>query len=125
MIAEEDYFYHLLAEEAGEIAQMASKTARFGRHEVKPGQTFSNQERLFLELFDLIAVFEMMVEKQFLADLMGGTGEKIAKEQKKSKVKQYMELSRHLGRLEWQATGKEGESVKSKIDGDVGRTDID
>jgi NTP pyrophosphatase (non-canonical NTP hydrolase) len=60
-----DFLYMKLAEEAGEIAQMAIKTAIFGEDSTDPtvinGDT--NQVALAKELTDLIAVFSLLNEQ--------------------------------------------------------------
>jgi NTP pyrophosphatase (non-canonical NTP hydrolase) len=60
-----DFLYMKLAEEAGEIAQMACKTAIFGEDSTDPtvvnGDT--NQVALAKELTDLIAVLSLLNEQ--------------------------------------------------------------
>ncbi|WP_298983386.1 hypothetical protein [uncultured Roseibium sp.] len=62
MMTFEQYLLAKLAEEGGEVGQMALKTAYFGSSETKPGDTRTNEERLREEVNDLRAVLEMLSE---------------------------------------------------------------
>lgn len=50
----------ILAEECAEVAQRASKMARFGRDEIEPGTERTNAARLFDEFADLLAVYDIL-----------------------------------------------------------------
>ena len=92
-----EHLLTIVSEECNEVAQRASKALRFGIHEVQPGQTANNLERLRLELADLFAIIEM-VEDETGFELYGGTGSEI--EAKKKKVEKFLELSRKEGTLQ-------------------------
>jgi NTP pyrophosphatase (non-canonical NTP hydrolase) len=55
-----EHLLFMLAEECAEVAQRASKAARFGIDEIQPGQPFTNAERIEQEWNDLLAVLEML-----------------------------------------------------------------
>lgn len=61
-----DRLGHLLwivGEEGGEVAQRASKAARFGMDEVQPGQNLTNYERIVQEYADETAAMKMLAEE--------------------------------------------------------------
>jgi hypothetical protein len=58
-----EYLLTCLAEECAEVGQRASKAIRFGLDETQPGQDKSNAMRMLLELMDVMAVFEMLIEQ--------------------------------------------------------------
>lgn len=60
-----EHLLWVLAEECAEVAQRASKAARFGLDEVQPGQALTNEERLWQEMCDLCAVGEMLISHLF------------------------------------------------------------
>jgi len=47
----QEYLLTLLAEEADEVGQMASKCMRFGLDEIREGMTKTNRERLDEEIW--------------------------------------------------------------------------
>lgn len=55
-----EHLLFILAEECAEVAQRASKAARFGLAEVEPGQAKTNARRVMDEMNDLIAVYQMI-----------------------------------------------------------------
>jgi hypothetical protein len=87
-----EHLLFILAEECAEVAQRASKAARFGLAEVQPGQDKTNARRLMDEMNDLIAVYQMLAgpvvaptsplfqgdPRQWTADI-GAKQEKVAK----------------------------------------------
>lgn len=85
-----EHLLTILAEECAEVAQRASKAARFGMSEVQPGQGDDNKRRLEKELADLLGVAELL-------ELGLDTSEIVAK---KKKVKKYMDYARKMGTLE-------------------------
>lgn len=87
------YILSKIAEEAGEVAQMAAKTQQFGLHEVKPGMDISNLERLYHEVDDLIAVVGMIEGKPYHPNR-----DRVAA--KIEKVYHYLDLSIRLGQTE-------------------------
>ncbi len=85
----------ILAEECSEVAQRASKALRFGLDEVQPRQGLSNEQRLWQELSDLVAVSEML-----LAERGQGGVDPAAVQAKKAKVERFLEYSRQCGTLQ-------------------------
>lgn len=57
-----EHLLWIIAEEAAEVTQRASKAARFGLTEIQPEQDepLDNLRRLIYELNDLVAVAEML-----------------------------------------------------------------
>lgn len=90
-----EHLLSCLAEECAEVAQRVSKALRFGLTEVQPGQPLSNAERIAQELNDLIAVVELLEE----AGLVPRTGTVLAIEQKKIKVRHFMEYAEQIGAI--------------------------
>ena len=87
---ETEYLLMVFAEECAEVAQRASKAARFGLSEVQPGQFDDNRRRIEHELGDLMGV----------ADMLGFKVRDDDKASKIIKVKYFMEYSRKQGLLE-------------------------
>ncbi len=87
---ETEYLLMVFAEECAEVAQRASKAARFGLTEVQPGQGDDNRRRIEHELGDLMGV----------ADMLGFKVHDEDKAAKILKVKHFMEYSRKQGLLE-------------------------
>lgn len=56
-----DHFLWILAEECAEVAQRASKAARFSLDEIQPGQEYSNAERIMHEYADLVGTMNQMI----------------------------------------------------------------
>jgi hypothetical protein len=84
----------VLAEECAEVAQRASKAARFGMDEVQPGQPLTNEERIWQEMNDLAALGEMLIA------LRGSGGlSRDAIEAKKEKVEKFLLYSAECGTL--------------------------
>ncbi len=94
-----EHLLSCLAEECAEVAQRVSKALRFGLTEVQPGQPLTNAERIAQELNDLVAVAELLEE----AGLVPRTGTMPAIEQKKSKVRLFMEYAEQVGALTYNA----------------------
>ncbi|WP_422923064.1 hypothetical protein [Singulisphaera sp. PoT] len=87
-----------LMEECAEIIELcsrisvrASKALRFGADEVQPEQDRTNAERLALELADLKAVAEMLIEAEVIPAS--------AVPAKRVKVEAFMEYARQCGAL--------------------------
>jgi NTP pyrophosphatase (non-canonical NTP hydrolase) len=78
-----------LAEECGEVVQVASKGCRFGLTEIGPGKNENNIRTLERELADVVAVAEML-------GLQIRDEDKAAK---REKVEKFLEYSRQVGRL--------------------------
>lgn len=85
-----EHLLTVLGEECAETIQRATKAARFGLHEVQPGQPEDNLRRLERELSEAVAVAEML-------GLQIREEDKAAK---REKLKKYMDFSRTLGTLE-------------------------
>jgi NTP pyrophosphatase (non-canonical NTP hydrolase) len=58
-----EHLLWILAEECAEVAQRASKAARFGLTEVQPGQIKTNAQRLTDEMTDLSAISQMLFKE--------------------------------------------------------------
>lgn len=83
MISREKYLLNMLAEEASEVAQRASKAIRFGLAEKQTGQDKSNLARLVDEMIDLAAVAKMLnLPLPTRLDMNEAIAEKIAKVEK-------------------------------------------
>lgn len=99
----EDHLRVIVAEEAVEVAQRASKCARFGCGEVQPGKGKNNAERLFLELTDLLTVVEMLAAGNPTVaaadESVAANGEELA-DAKREKVEHFLEYSDKCGRLD-------------------------
>lgn len=90
MMTKEQYLLTCLAEEAVEVAQRATKAARFGLDEVQPGQGLTNKVRLEQELEDLLGVMRMLN--------LNPNPQMFRK--KEERVEKYMAYSRELGMVE-------------------------
>ena len=94
-----NYLLVCLMEESAEIAQAAAKSIRFGlddSHPERVGET--NEDDLLEELYQCIAVVEMLQENKNLKTL---TNEEIQciKNKKKEKMVKYMSYSKEKGQL--------------------------
>jgi NTP pyrophosphatase (non-canonical NTP hydrolase) len=83
-----------LGEECAEVAQMVSKTLRFGVDEVRPGQDLNNSQRLTEECTDLIAVIELLQAHGIVGEIW-----QLGKNEKKEKVRRYLGYSKEVGTL--------------------------
>lgn len=91
---------HLLwisAEECSEVAQRASKAARFGLDEIQPGQDLDNRQRILYEFADLCGVLEMLNEGCRIEEVVKGLRSQIDK--KKDKVEKFLAYSELCGTL--------------------------
>lgn len=57
----------ILGEECAEVIQAISKCQRFGIDNYKPGKPKTNREHLEEELGDLVAMIEIMAEKEMIS----------------------------------------------------------
>lgn len=89
---EEQYLLTVLMEEAAEIQQAASKTIRFGFDSYYEEGDDDNKTQLLKEFNDLVAVMEMIFPENDLIN-------KEQIENKKHKVKHFIQVSKKLGRL--------------------------
>lgn len=85
-----EHLLWIIAEEAAEVMQRASKAARFGLLEVQPEQELNNLQRLIYELNDLVGAADML-EPMWMDDLMID-----AKQKKIEKFLRYSEGCRTL-----------------------------
>lgn len=104
-MTEQEHLLSILAEEAVEVAQRATKALRFGLAEIEPGQTLDNAERIRKELADFLGVYEMLylAWPQF-EDVIA----------KKTKVRRFLEYSKQCGTLN-ETTGSQSGSTERKI----------
>jgi NTP pyrophosphatase (non-canonical NTP hydrolase) len=98
-----EHLLTILAEECAEVAQRASKAARFGLAEVQPGQDQTNAQRLIDEVNDLCAVYQMLAgplvsptEPLFRGDV-NAWAEAVAEKQRK--VERFLRYSAECGTL--------------------------
>jgi hypothetical protein len=85
-----------LSEECSEVAQRASKAARFGLSEIQEGQSLNNSERIWQEFADLLAVYHMMVDDGLVDKVIHNGPLMMAK---KEKVEKYLRYSAERGTL--------------------------
>jgi|WetSurMetagenome_2_1015567.scaffolds.fasta_scaffold92423_2 NTP pyrophosphatase (non-canonical NTP hydrolase) len=93
-----DFITHLLfclSEEAGEVQQVIGKIGRFGFDDINPNTQSENMLELQKEITDLIAVYEMICERN---GFNGGISSE-AKENKKARVLKYAAYSVSRGEL--------------------------
>jgi hypothetical protein len=95
-----EHLLTIFAEECGETAQRASKSLRFGDSEIQPGQSLSNGERLNLELIDLLAMHDMLVDEGICPALPDGNALAHAKDRKCDKVEGFLRYSEECGMLD-------------------------
>jgi NTP pyrophosphatase (non-canonical NTP hydrolase) len=79
----------ILSEECAEVAKEVSKIMRFGPDQIKPGKDKTNIQVLEEELGDLLAMIELLVDKD-----VGVTNEglSLAKKAKFEKLKQWSNI---------------------------------
>lgn len=79
----------ILSEECAEVAKEVSKIMRFGPDQIKPGKDKTNIQVLEEELGDLIAMIELLVDKD-----IGVTNEglELAKKAKFEKLKKWSNI---------------------------------
>ena len=85
-----------LIEECAEIQKVASKALRFGLDDHAPDSDSTNAEDIITEIYDLLAIIEMLKEEKIIYDLPD-TKELI--KQKKDKVTKYMDYAKNRGTL--------------------------
>lgn len=84
-----------LAEECAEIQQAVSKALRFGLDDGAPGGEITNAQDIAKECCDIVALIDLLEEEGVIYN--SGTIQAI--EQKKAKVKRYMEYAKMRGTL--------------------------
>lgn len=91
----QEHLLIILAEECSEVIKEVSKALRFGLNDKEPGQSYTNAERITLELSELRGVQELC-EREGLIDL----GMLYDCEEKKKRVEEYMKVSFNCGTLD-------------------------
>ena len=97
-----EHLLTILSEECAELAQRASKAARFGVMEVQAGQEETNATRLLREFYDVVAMMDMLEDAD--PTFFHGVGTDHAFVHgaifgKKQRVRGYMNYARRLGTL--------------------------
>lgn len=87
-----EHLLSIVAEEAVEVAQRATKALRFGVDDVQSGQEYTNWQRIEHEFHDLIAALEMAHGRP-----LNIYRERI--DAKKAKVERYLAYSAKCGTL--------------------------
>jgi len=85
-------------EECAEIQKAAAKALRFGLDDHTPNSVSTNAEDIATEIIDLVAVIAMLKEENIIPSICDNDS-KIAIEQKKEKVKKYMDYAKGRGTL--------------------------
>lgn len=93
-----EHLLFILAEEGAEVAQRASKAARFGLSDVDPNKGRLASQVLKEEMIDLIAVWGMLC-REGLCEPIAPMDEP-AIQAKQEKVERYLEYSRMCETLE-------------------------
>jgi NTP pyrophosphatase (non-canonical NTP hydrolase) len=65
-VKKEHEVMNILSEECAEVIQAISKCHRFGMDNAKPGKPKTNREHLEEELGDLLAMVDIMLEKDII-----------------------------------------------------------
>ena len=85
-----DHLLWILAEECAEVAQRASKAARFSLKEAQPDQPYTNAERIMHEYTDLMAAIEMLIDEGHLK-FPGDIFQRV--EKKKAQVEKFLPVA--------------------------------
>lgn len=93
-----DHLLWVVAEECAEVAQRASKAARFGLSEIQPGQELTNAQRIVQEYSDLQGVIRMLALEDKI-DISVDITEPMT-QAKIAKVEKFLEYSRQIGTLD-------------------------
>lgn len=88
-----------LAEEGTEVSKIALKAAQFGLAEARPGQPYTNAERMHQEIDDFMAAVEMLNTEFGL----GYQPDRERIERKKNKVNSFASYSESLGMVSCEA----------------------
>lgn len=92
-----DHLLWILAEECAEVAQRASKAARFGLDEIQPGQTKTNSGRIKEEFIDLFAVWGMLCREGVVVPI--GPNDDSPIRMKQARVEKFLDYSYEQGTL--------------------------
>lgn len=93
----QEHLIAIIAEEAAEVAQRATKALRFGIYEVQPGQEKNNLRRMLEDQCDLLAVVSMLLDGK-VGDPLPDFNDLI--EAKKKRVEKFLKYSEHCGTLD-------------------------
>jgi hypothetical protein len=98
-LTKEQYLMICIIEEHAEVIQRLTKAIRFGMNEIQPGQEFDNKYRISYELAQLNASIDTLLEEIDHNAFYSTDYDKHFQEKKK-KLKKYMQYSQQLGILE-------------------------
>lgn len=103
----EQYLFLKLAEEASEVAQVASKAMQFGiGHEWPHGKDDAiktNNQRLWEEIYDLMTVIDLLIECKYITSL-NWDDYVVHSTKKDEKMFKYLKLSEELGYVDAKTT---------------------
>jgi NTP pyrophosphatase (non-canonical NTP hydrolase) len=60
--------FYILQEECAEVIQAISKCFRFGLYDLKPGKELNNLQHLEIELGDLMAMINILIENNLISN---------------------------------------------------------
>ena len=87
----------ILSEECAEAQKEVSKALRFGLDDCAPNQSLTNRNKIAIELNDLMAVVEMLIDEGVITSTTAFTDKEITI--KKEKVERYLKYSKTAGTL--------------------------
>jgi hypothetical protein len=87
-----------LIEECAEIQKSAAKALRFGLDNNAPNSDSTNADDISTEIYDLIAVIEMLKEENIIPSINTKESKSLIN-MKKEKVKKYMNYAKERGTL--------------------------
>jgi dihydroorotase len=87
-----------LIEECAEIQKSAAKALRFGLDDHAPNSDSTNADDISTEIYDLIAVIEMLKEENIIPNINTEESKSLINI-KKEKVKKYMNYAKERGIL--------------------------
>lgn len=90
-----DHLLTIVIEEASEVIKDACKAQRFGMDCVEPGQSLTNEERLWNEANDFVGALDLVKDLRGYGGLSQET-----MEAKKSKIKKFSDISIRNGQLD-------------------------
>lgn len=95
---ETEHLLTCLLEECGEVQHAVAKALRFGLEDARDGKVIDNATYTSMELIDVIAVRELLVERGILPAHDARVFEELLAT-KKAKVLKHMELARQKGTI--------------------------